>query len=80
MSLREEIKEYLHNIEPNIKSLLDKDIHVWNIQVTDNIVSMIEKRIDVLKQEKVKELQFQDKADEQFFINCMEMTKKEMLK
>jgi len=69
MNLREEIVATIWGTTP-------KDSEI----IADKILSKMEERIDVLKHEKIKELQFKDKSDEQFFINCMEMVKKEISK
>jgi methionine synthase I (cobalamin-dependent) len=38
-----EIEQYLSACEPNIKSLIDKGVDVWIIQVTRDILNIVEK-------------------------------------
>jgi len=47
-----EIENYLAGIEHNIKSLLDRDIKCWVVQVTYDILNIVEKHYTPKQKEK----------------------------
>ena len=49
-----EIEDYLAGIEHNIKSLLDKDVKCWVVQVTYDVLNIVEEHYTP-KQTKEKE-------------------------